>query len=53
LVLGFPYEFTYCDYLLELCSKADGGEAGGWGKVEDWRWELRKDTGLRRRTLGY
>jgi hypothetical protein len=53
LVFGFPYEFTYSNYLLHLCAAADGGEQGGWGKVEDWRWDWRRDTGLRKRTLGY
>lgn len=53
LVFGFPYEYTYSNYLLGLCAPADGGEEEGWGKVEDWRWDLRRDTGLRRRTLGY
>ncbi len=52
-MFGFPYELDYSNFLLGLTASADGGVENGWGKVEDFRWEFRRDTGLRKRTLGY
>lgn len=53
LVFGYPFEYKYQDYILSLTKEGDGGEQGGWGKVEDWRWALRKDKARRERVLGY
>jgi hypothetical protein len=52
-VFGFPFEYEYENYLLGLTKEADGGEAGGWGQVEPWRYPLRKNKALRSETLGY
>lgn len=52
-VFGFPYEFHYENYLLSLTAEADGGKAGGWGEVEPFRWEYRKQKDLRFQTIGY
>jgi hypothetical protein len=53
LVFGFPYEYRYENYLLGLTAEADGGEKGGWGSVEEWRFPLRKNKALRSEVLGY
>ncbi|GHJ89020.1 hypothetical protein NliqN6_5422 [Naganishia liquefaciens] len=52
-VFGFPYEFAYENYLLSLTAEADGGTAGGWGQVEAFRWEYRRQKELRFQTIGY
>ncbi|KAJ9110945.1 hypothetical protein QFC20_002711 [Naganishia adeliensis] len=52
-VFGFPYEFLYENYLLSLTAEADGGMEGGWGEVEPFRWEYRKQKELRFKTIGY
>jgi hypothetical protein len=52
-VFGFPYEFLYENYLLSLTAEADGGIGGGWGEVEPFRWEYRKQKELRFKTIGY
>lgn len=52
-VFGFPFEYDYQNYLLDLTSEGDGGKAKGWGIVEDWRYPLRKNKDLRAETLGY
>lgn len=54
LVFGHPYEWTYEEYLMELCLEADGEKtAECWRAVEEWRRDRRSDTGLRKKTLGY
>lgn len=52
-VFGFPYEFHYENYLLSLTAEADGGKEGGWGEVEPFRWEYRRQKELRFQTIGY
>ena len=53
LVFGFPFEYSYENYVLELTAEADGGQSNGWGEVENWRFPLRKNKALRSETLGY
>jgi hypothetical protein len=43
----------YENYLLSLTAEADGGKEGGWGEVEPFRWEYRKQKELRFKTIGY
>jgi hypothetical protein len=52
-VFGFPYEFHYENYLLSLTAEADGGKEGGWGEVEAFRWDYRRQKDLRFQTIGY
>jgi hypothetical protein len=65
-VLGHPYEWTYEEYIMDLCLEAGSGRKGSgkdgnasdgvpecWKRVEQWRRDFRSDTTLRRRTLGY
>ena len=58
-VFGFPYEWTYEEYLMEICYQADLNRGKGdtvpecWRRVEPWRRQRRDDKGLRQRTLGY
>jgi hypothetical protein len=47
------YDFIYQDYILSLTREGDGGEAEKWGRVEDWRREIRADKERRYRVLGY
>jgi hypothetical protein len=55
LVFGAPYEWTYQEYLMDLMKEADrDGDVGeSWKGVEGFRRDLRADTGLRKRILGY
>lgn len=52
-VFGYPFEFKYHNYILSLTRSADGGEDGGWGSVEEWRYPLRENKALRTEILGY
>ncbi|WVQ83422.1 hypothetical protein IAT38_005563 [Cryptococcus sp. DSM 104549] len=57
LLFGAPYEWTYSEFLMGLMAEADKGKEGEvpdhWKKVEGWRRELRAQTDLRKKTLGY
>jgi len=54
-VFGSPYEWTYEEYLMDLCLEASSGKTTPecWKRIEGWRRDLRADTGLRKKILGY
>lgn len=55
LVFAAPYEWTYQEYLMDLMreAEADEGVEDHWKCMEGFRRDLRADTGLRKRELGY
>lgn len=56
LIFAPPYEWVYTRYCMDLMREADGDDdkvEGYWKELEEWRVERRKDTGLRKRSLGY
>ncbi|ORY29327.1 hypothetical protein BCR39DRAFT_532347 [Naematelia encephala] len=55
LIFAVPYEWDYTQYAFEIMKEADGGDEieGYWKQVEGWRKDRRRDTGLRKRLLGY
>ena len=60
-VFGHPYEWTYEEYIMGLSLEAGTGKdvKGSaevpecWKGIEPWRRDLRSDTSLRKKTLGY
>ncbi|ODO04555.1 hypothetical protein I350_05159 [Cryptococcus amylolentus CBS 6273] len=60
LLFGAPYEWDYSEFLMGIMAEADAGEGGEgkkveehWKKIEPFRRELREQTDLKKRTLGY
>ncbi len=58
-VFGSPFEWSYEEYLMDLCLSADerlgtvDSVPDYWKKIEGWRRDRRNDKDLRKRTLGY
>lgn len=50
-----PYEWSYTEDIFRLLKDVDQGEEVPqcWREVEGWRREMRADTGMRKRLLGY
>ncbi|ODN83922.1 hypothetical protein L198_07619 [Cryptococcus wingfieldii CBS 7118] len=60
LLFGAPYEWDYSEFLMGIMAEADAGEGGEgkkveehWKRIEPFRRELREQTDLKKRTLGY
>ncbi|WVQ74674.1 hypothetical protein IAR50_004278 [Cryptococcus sp. DSM 104548] len=61
LLFGAPYEWEYSEFLMGIMKEADAGEGTGkgkkveehWKRIEPFRRELREQTDLKKRTLGY
>lgn len=54
LIFALPYEWTYTRYLMDLMREGENEDTPEyWKEVEEWRIERRRDTGLRKRSLGY